>query len=143
MMNNTKLINISGLFFVIGAFISVKHYRDRVMEGYLSFGKAYGTALLTFVIIGFVWAIYGYILYKYLTPGLLEERITQTQETLLQLGWPEDRIEAYTDVIRKSQTPFTNAFGYVMNATFWGALLSLIIGAWLKRSENPLLKDID
>jgi len=143
MMNNMKLVNISGIFFIGGAFISVKRYRDSVTGGFLTFGKAYGTALLTFIFTGIVWAIYGYILYKYLSPGLLEEKIIQAQDALLQLGWPEDRIESYTYLISKSQTAFTNAFGYVLNATFWGALLALVLAAWMKRRENPLLKDID
>ena len=143
MMNNMKLVNMAGVFFIIGAFISVKLYRDTVMGGFLSFSKAYGTALLTFMVTGVVWGIYGYILFKYLAPGLLEEKIAQAQDALLQLGWSEERVEAYSELIGQSQTAFTNAFGYVLNATFWGALLSLIIGVWLKRSENPLLKDID
>ena len=143
MMNNMKLVNMAGVFFVVGAFVSVKRYRDTVTGGFLTFGKAYGTALLTFIATGVVWGIYGYILYKYLSPGLLEEKITQAQDALLQLGWSEERVEAYSELIGQSQTAFTNAFGYVMNAAFWGALLSLIIGASLKRNENPLLKDID
>jgi len=143
MMNNTKLVNITGLFFVIGAFISVKHYRDKVMGGYLSFGRAYGTALLSFIFTGVVWAIYGYFLYKYLSPGLLEEKMTQSQEALLQLGWTEERVEAYSELISKSQTPFTFAFGYIFNSTFWGALLAFILAGLLKRNENPLLKDSD
>ena len=141
MMNNSKLINISALFYLVGGYISVRHYRDRVMGGYLNFGKAYGTAFLTFLFAGITWGIYGYILYKYLSPGLMEEKITQTQEALLQLGWSEDRIEAYMELAGKSQTPFTYAFGYIFNAAFWGALIALAVGGILRRSENPLLKE--
>jgi hypothetical protein len=141
MMNNNTLVNISGLFFVGGAFISVKRYRDVVMGGILNFGKAYGTALLTFIFTGVVWAIYSYILYKYLSPGLLEEKITQSQESLLQLGWTEDKVEAYTELISKSQTPFTFALGYIFNSAFWGAILALIVAVFMRRGENPLLKN--
>lgn len=143
MMNNMKLVNITGIIFIGGAFLSVKRYRDTIMGGFLTFGKAYGTALLTFIVTGSVWGMYGFILYKYLSPGLLEEKIIQAQDALLQLGWTEERVETYTELIANSQTAFTNAFGYVLNAAFWGALLALILAAWLKRNENPLLKDID
>lgn len=138
MLNKTAMTNVGGILFVAGSYIAVRQYRNRILGGFISFGKAYGTSILTFLCIGFVWAIYQYILYKYLSPGLLEEKMIEAQDALLKLGWAEDKVEAITTLSKP--TPITNAFGYFFNAAFWGAILSLLIAAILKREDNPLLK---
>jgi hypothetical protein len=138
-LNNTALANISGFLFLIGGYVSVRRYRNELKGGFITYGKAYGTAFLTFLFAGLVWTIYEYILYKYLSPGLLEEKIAEAQEALLKLGWSEERVAAFTTLSNPS--PFGNALGYFFNATIWGAIISLLIAAFLKRNENPLLKN--
>ena len=56
MMNNPRMPNIALFMFIAGVFISVKRYRDHENGGVLSFGRAYGTAVLTCVFTGIIWA---------------------------------------------------------------------------------------
>jgi hypothetical protein len=139
MMNNKALSNLSGFIFILGGYISVRYYRNEINGGFISYGKAYGTTFLTFLFAGIVWAIFKYILYKYLSPALLNEELLEMQENLLKIGWSEARVEAFTTL--RSPSAFSNALGYFMNAALWGAILSLLIAALIKREENPLLKD--
>jgi hypothetical protein len=138
MMNKTSMTNFGGILFILGGYVSVRQYRNQYKEGFIRFGTAYGTCILTFLAAGFIWAIYEFFLYKYLSPGLLEIKITEAQDALLKLGWNEEKVEAFTTLSKP--TPFTNAFGYFFTTAFWGALLSLLIAALLKRESNPLLK---
>jgi hypothetical protein len=137
MLNNKGLSNIASFLFIIGGYISVRNYRNEMPGGFITFGKAYGTTFLTFLFAGIVWAVFEYILYKFLSPGLLEEKLAETQEALLKLGWSEDRVEAFTKV--SSPTSFSMALGYLFSAAMWGALVSLIIAAIVKRDKNPLI----
>jgi hypothetical protein len=137
LMNNAGMSNFGGILFVLGGYISVRQFRNQAQEGFIKFGKAYGTSMLTFLAAGFIWAIYEYFLYRYFAPGLLEEKLIEAQDALLKLGWDEDKVEAFTTLSKP--TPFTNAMGYYVNTAFWGALLSLLIAAILKREKNPLL----
>jgi hypothetical protein len=138
MMNNSAMNNIAGILFVAGSYISVRKYRNQAQGGFISYGKAYGTSMLTFLAAGFIWAIYEYFLYQYLAPGLLEEKLVEAQDALLKLGWDENKVEAFTTLSKP--TPFTNAIGYFVNTAFWGALLALLLAGILKREGNPLLK---
>ncbi len=134
MMNNPRMPNIALFMFVAGIFISVKRYRDHENGGVLSFGRAYGTAVLTCVFTGIIWAFYEYILYKYLSPGLLETRIEEMQELWLNSGVSEDLIELQSRLF----TPFVMGISYLFSAAFWGSVLSLPLAAMLKRETNPL-----
>lgn len=134
MMNNPRMPNIALFMFIAGVFISVKRYRDHESDGILSFGRAYGTAVLTCVFTGIIWAIYEFILYKYLSPGLLETRIEEMQELWLNSGVSEELIELQSRLL----TPFTMGLSYLFSAAFWGSVLSLPLAAMLKRDNNPL-----
>jgi hypothetical protein len=139
MLNNTVLTSFSPMIYIFGAYFSVRHYRDRLCGGYVTFGKAFGTSLITCVTMGTIWGIYSYILYKYLSPGLMKEAIELSEEVLLNKGFSEEFVELAT----KSTNPFTLSFGYITNSFLLGSLLSLFIAAILKRNVNPLLIDND
>lgn len=134
MVNNPRIPNIALFIFVAGVFISVKRFRDQESGGVLSFGRAYGTAVLTCVFTGILWAIYEYVLHKFMAPGLIETRIEEMQEVWLNKGFSEDLIELQSKLI----TPFILALSYVFSTAFWGAILALPLAALLKRDKNPL-----
>jgi hypothetical protein len=134
MVNNPRLPNVALFIFMAGVYISVKRYRDYESGGLLSFGRAYGTAVLTCLFIGILWSVYEYVLHKYLSPGLLETKIEEMQEIWLNKGFSEDLIELETAFL----TPFILALSYIFSAAFWGAILSLPLAALLKREVNPL-----
>ncbi len=138
MLNNAALTNVSGILFVVGGYLSVRNFRKKREGGIISYGKAYAICFLTFLTTGFIWSIYEYILYKYLSPGLLETKMIEAQDALLKLGWTEEKVEALTTL--SSPTALSNAFGYFFNTAVWGAVLALLIAAIMKREGNPLLK---
>lgn len=134
MVNNPRIPNIALFMFIAGVFISVKRFRDFECGGVLSFGRAYGTAMLTCVFTGILWSGYEYVLYKYLSPGLLNTRIEEMQEIWLNKGFSEDLVELQAKLF----TPFILALSYLFSMAFWGAILSFPVAALLKRNKNPL-----
>jgi hypothetical protein len=134
MSNNGNIVSLTPVIFIIGAQISVKHHRDRLNNGIITFGKAFGTSLLTCIFMGVVWAIYGYVKYKYFFPDLLKEELPVMQDMYLKLGYSEKMVENTSQYV----TPLTMAFGYILDSAIMGSLLSLIIAAFYKRNTNPL-----
>lgn len=134
MYNNPTLTSFPIALFLLGGFISAKRYRDRMPGRPLNFGQMYGVTFLTFLFAGVVWAIYGYLLYKF-SPELLDAKYVESQEALLQLGWTEDRVAMMTT----RPTPFSLAFVYLFYAALGGAISALIIAGILRRPVNPLL----
>lgn len=139
MLNIKDITSLTVPIYAVGAFIAVKHFRDKVNDGYLSFGKAFQTSLIVCITMGVVWGTYQFILYKYLSPDLMIKKIEDYQEEMLILGFSEKFVELNSSAM----SPFTMGFGYISNSAILGSLLSLIIAALLKRNINPLLIDND
>jgi hypothetical protein len=138
MLNNNALGNVIFFLLVIGIFFSVKHYRDHVNGGFLNFGKAFQTGFLTCVFLGVIGAVYNYFQYKYLSPHLINDLLTMAQESLLNKGYPEGQVELQSTILEKYMTPLVLSIAYFFRLGFWGAVLSLVIAAIIKRDENPL-----
>lgn len=140
MTNNKSLENVSLFLFVLGIFITVKRFRDIESEGVISFKKAFSIAFLTCVVIGIIGGLYTYFQFKYLSPNLMEEIIELSQEKLLSKGIADDQVELQSALMDKFLVPGVVAFLSVLSSLLWGAIMSLIVAALLKRNENPLLK---
>ncbi len=134
LMNNNSLLSIPSLIFIVGGYLSVLYRRGSMNKGLISFKNAYFVTLLTMLIAGLLWAIYEYILRKYLSPYLLEQELARSRENLLQRGWPPERVDAYTT--GDKMTAFTSALGFYFYLAIGSALISVLIAALVKRTEN-------
>jgi hypothetical protein len=144
MANNKSLGNISFMLLVVGILLSVKHYRDHVNQGFLDFGKAFTTGLLTCVFAGVIGAIYSYFQFKYMSPHLIDELLALTEDKLIRKGLTETQIEMQSMLMKKIMTPIFLSISYVFSMAFWGSLLSLLVAAIMKKPENPLInKNVD
>ena len=65
MLNNQKLNNITFFFIVVGLLPSVKHFRDRIQNGTINFGKAFGLGVLTCLFIGIAVSVFTYLQFKF------------------------------------------------------------------------------
>jgi hypothetical protein len=139
MANNKSLGNISFFLLVVGILLSVRNYRDQVNLGYIDFGKAFTAGLLTCIFAGMVGAVYSYFQFKYMSPHLIDELLALTQDKLISKGLTEDQIEMQSALMEKIMTPLFLSISYVFSMAFWGALLSLLIAAIMKKPENPLI----
>ncbi|MBN1597068.1 MAG: DUF4199 domain-containing protein [Bacteroidales bacterium] len=139
MLNNQKLNNITFFIIVIGLFISVKHFRDRINGGLLNFGKAFGVGILTCLFMGIAVAVYTYFQYKFFSPHLMEQLLLETEDRLARWNFSDEILEQQINMMHQIVTPLFVSFSSVLGTVIWGALLSLLTALLLKRDENPLL----
>ena len=86
-------------------------------------------------------AIFGFILYKFIDPGLIDKVIAMSEEAMLERGLPEAAIEQGMKVQKKLMTPgIMNAIG-IFNNVLIGTVLSLIISIFTRKEGNPLIDD--
>ena len=137
LFNSEALGYLVHVLMIVGLFITIRNFRDKVFTGTLTYGKAFGLGLLTSVFAGIVIAIFTYILYKS-DPGMLEEMIILNQERLMDRGIPDDQIEMQSSLFEQFLSPGVLAFATVFSFAFWGAIFSLVLSAILRRRENPL-----
>lgn len=133
-VNNLSLETFVYILFISGVVISVKRYRDTHAPESFAYKKAFTTAYITVLIIGFFQAVYFYILYK-ASPGLLDELLHEAQEKLLDMGMSEEYV---LEAVSRS-TPLSMAWGALGNTAIMGGILSLIVAAIFYRKPNPML----
>ena len=139
LVNNQSLSNLGSLIFIVVIYFSIRIYRDQLSEGRIEFGKAFTIGFLTALVMGIIGAFYTYIEYKYLSPGLIEEMMILMEERLINKGISDDQIEMQSQLMEQILGPGLMAFGILFSSAFWGALISLLLAAVLKRQRNPLI----
>jgi hypothetical protein len=135
-----EVLGYSSMIIALTAiFFGVKAYRDKVLGGKISFGKAFAMGISISAVAGLIFGIYVYVLYTFISPDLsgrmieiYREKIRtsgQTQEVITQqLAQFEVEAELWKNTILQSFVMFITVF-------MIGVLISLVTAAILKRRE--------
>jgi succinate-acetate transporter protein len=125
------VISLAVLYFLLRA------YRDHYNNGYITYGKSVGAG----VIINLYAAIYIYVLYAFIDPGLVEKSLAFAQEKMIAKGIPEEALDAATAMQAKMMKPWIQAISSVFYSVFFGLLVSLIVSLFIMKKGNPLLDE--
>ena len=123
------LLIIAGM--VVGTLINKKN-----SNGYISFKRAYVTALVIAIISGLISAV-GLMISLKLYPEFIQEAVAAAQERLEQGNMSEEDMEAGMEMVRKMCTPFWISFIVFVWYFILGAFASLLTAAIFKK-EPPL-----
>ncbi len=124
------IVNIAIIVYAIRA------HRDNDLGGYISYGRCLGVGVLTALIMGVISAVWVYVLYNFIDPGL-PEMMTQMQiEQLEEQGMSDDQIEASLDMMSRFTSPNAIAGMALIGGPIWGLIVSLIAGAFLKKDRS-------
>lgn len=134
---NQYLSWISYVFLAAGIVLGTKHYRDKVNEGFITYGQALWTGTLIVLFASFITAFYTYIFTKFIDPGMVEKILEQTETQMLeQNNMSEEDVETAMKITRMFVTPGMMSISIVFITTVMGFVISLITSAILKK-ENP------
>ena len=126
---------------VIVLYVLVKSYRDNFLHGSIKYGQALGAGLVIFFYYSIIMAIFTYILYVYIDPDLLDKQMAMAEELMLKRGMGEAQVEAGRAMQAKIMKPEIMAPFSLLGNMFWGLLLSLIVGVFVRKESNPLLEN--
>jgi hypothetical protein len=135
----------SYLIIIISIVLGILNYRNKVLNGYINYGKALGAGVLiglyASIIVGFAF----YIIYKS-DASLIDKLLEKAQEMLeTNPKYSEDIIDKQMEIARKFTTPFILFLSSIFNMTFMSFIFSLIIAAFLKKKDTSFdsnFKDI-
>lgn len=131
----SKLNQWLGIIIMIAAVVIIQLAYRKSLGGYMSYGQALVIAILSMVFASIIGAVFTYVLYKFIDPGLLEQIMLQTEEKLYQQGMPEAQIETALAVSRKMQTPGIMAIMAVFGGAFMGLVIGAIAGIFTKKQS--------
>lgn len=129
------------LVLAIALFFMIKAYRDNYMRGFITYGQSLGAGVVILLYYAIISAIFGYILYKFLDPGLIDKMLLVAEETMIEQGIPESAMEQGLKVQKKLMTPAFMAIASIFSTMLIGTIIALLISIFTRREGNPLIDD--
>jgi len=130
----------SYLFIITLGIISivlVKKYRDKELEGYITFGQAFNSTLLSFLISGISGSIVNFIFYRLLHPDAVEKMLKASEVKMIAKGINEATIASSLKLSRFLYTNMAfNIFMVAMMCALFGAVTGLIVGAICRKKPD-------
>jgi hypothetical protein len=129
------------LFLILGGllYFLLKSYRDNFMHGQITYGESVGAGVVIFLYYSFCIAIFTYILYAVIDPGLVDKQLAFAQETMEKKDAPKEAIEQGMKITKKIMQPGFMATISILGNMFKGTILSLVISIFIKKEGNPLI----
>lgn len=126
-------IQIAVLYFLL------KSYRDNFMHGQITYGQSVGAGVVIFVYASIIIAIYTYIQYTVIDPGLISKQLAMTEELMVKRGAPQTAIDAGMAIQAKVMKPAIIAPLSILGTMISGVIFSLIVSIFIKKEGNPLI----
>jgi hypothetical protein len=139
LMFNQSLGYVTMLIQLVVLFFLLKSYRDTVLNGYISYGKALGAGIVINIYNALIMALFTYLLYSIIDPGLTVKKLAFIEEMMLKKGTPQAGIDAIMKMQEKLNRPFMSAIINIFSFMLFGTIISLITGIFVKKEGNPLI----
>jgi hypothetical protein len=127
------LIQVALLFYLL------KSYRDNFLHGQITYGQSVGAGVIINLYYAVIMAIFSYILYAYIDPGLVAKQLALAEEAMVKRGTPQEAIDAGMAFTAKIMKPGIMAISSIFFTMIWGTVLSLIVSIFIRKEGNPLV----
>jgi hypothetical protein len=127
------LVLLGVLYFLL------KSYRDNLMHGQITYGESVGAGVVIFLYYSICIAIFTYILYTIIDPGLVAKQLAFAEETMVKKGAPQQAIDSGMAITKKIMKPEVMAPLSILGNMIWGTILSLVVSIFIKKEGNPLI----
>lgn len=138
----SSLNYLTYLIIVIGMFLSMKQWRDKFNNGFITYGNAFKHGFYVILITGILTAIWTFIFYNYIAPDEVAKIIEATEENLYksQPNMSEEQVEMALKWSKMFVSPkimaLTGFFGNIILGVILGAILSFFI-----KKEKPAFSE--
>jgi Protein of unknown function (DUF4199) len=117
----------------------LKSYRDNFMHGQITYGQSVGAGVVMFVYVAIIMALYTYILWAVIDPGLAKKSLAMAEEAMVKKGTPQSAIDAGMAFTAKIMKPGIMAFLSIFGSIIGGLIYSLLVSIFVKKEGNPLI----
>jgi hypothetical protein len=127
------------LILIVTLFYLVKSYRDNYLHGYITYGQAVGAGVIIFLYYSIIMAVFIYILYAVIDPGLAGKQLAFSEEVVAKRGMPQEAMDAYMKIQKKFVKPEIIAPAGIISNMISGTIMSLIASIFVRKEGNPLI----
>jgi len=133
---NPKLGYVSVVLTIAGIVIAQIAYRNRELNGAITYAQALGFGVAIMLFAGIVTALYTIVLYTFIDPTLIDQMKAAQEDAMAQKGLSADQIEAAMSMTSKMMTPAWMSIMGLVGSVFSGTIISLITSIFVKKTPN-------
>ncbi len=135
--SSARFLNwVSYLILLAGIIYSTVNYRDKELEGTISYSGALGYGTLIGLFSGVVTALYTIVFFKFIAPDVLEHILDTSRQAMEEQKMPEEQITKAIEITKKVMLPMM-VFTIILFNTFFAFVFSLITSIFLKKEGTP------
>jgi hypothetical protein len=109
------------------------------MHGQITYGQSVGAGVIIYLYFAIIMAIFSYILYAVIDPGLTAKQLAFAEEAMVKKGAPQAAIDAGMAIQAKIMKPAIMAPLSILGTMFFGVIISLLVSIFVKKEGNPLI----
>ena len=136
-MFNKNLGYGSLIIYIIGIYIGIVGFRKNYRDGFLTYGQALGSGVVISLYAAIISGIFVYILYTYIDTDLITKLLEVTRDKMAAKGMTDEQIQMSMKISSRFMKPWVMGISSIFNGVFFGTLISLILGIFLKREGAP------
>jgi hypothetical protein len=118
----------------------LKSYRDNHMHGQITYGQSVGAGAVIFLYYAIIMAVFTYLLYAVIDPGLVKKTMALSEEAMEKKGLPQATIDAGMAFTAKIMKPSIMAISSIFGSMFFGVIYTLLVSIFVKKEGNPLIE---
>lgn len=135
---NVWLASVSYIITAVVLYFAIINFRDKLQNGFLSYGKGVGFGALTGFFASILLAIFTYIYVSYIDPTVLDQAIISAEEAILEqnpnIG--DDELEQAIGMVEIFTSPVMMAVMTIFWYTMVSVVFSLLISIFAKHEDT-------
>lgn len=132
---NKSLGYVSFLLYAVCIVMAQIYYRNRELNGAISYGQAVGFAVAAMLFSGIISALYTLIIFK-IDPSLVDQIKAVQEEAMLKKGMSEEQIDQAMSYASKMMSPGWMSIMSLLSAVFYGTIVSLVSSIFIKKQPS-------
>jgi hypothetical protein len=120
-------------------YLLLKSYRDNFMHGQITYGQSVGAGVVIFLYYSIIMAVFTYILFAVIDPGLVKKSMAIAEESMVKKGLPQSTIDQGMAFTAKIMKPGIMAVFAVFTSMFFGVIYALLVSIFIRKEGNPLI----
>ncbi len=123
---------------IVILYYAIKQHRDEELGGYITFGRCVKLGALIGLFAGILIGVFAFVYHGFIRPDIMPSVLEFQMSQWEEAGMSEEQIEQALGMTEMFMTPVATAVSSIFNALFWNVILSLIVGALMKK-EAPMV----
>jgi hypothetical protein len=130
----------SYVFIILFMVLGIKTYRDKHADGLITYGKSFSTGFLIGLYAAIIAAIYGFIYFSFINPGIIEEMMDARTLELMEQNpdMNDEQIEMAQAWMERFMSPvMMSVMGLIVNVIV-SLIISLVVSIFMQKKDNSL-----